>query len=114
MGVRYSLGYIYISAAENQEFRYATCGRTGVGVAEIIQQEEEITIAGMTVTASGMEVKGAGESLNEHNETMVVHLPDGTRLEYGAAPRADATYEDYLMKTRNTLLQILATFEFVD
>lgn len=114
VGVRYSLGYIYISAAENQEYRYALCGRTGVGVAEIIQQEEEIIVDGMTVTASGMEVKGPGESLNDHNETMVVHLPDGTRIEYGAAPRADATYEDYLMKTRATLLQILETFEIID
>lgn len=112
--VKYSLGYIYISAAENVDARYAICGRTGVGLAEIIPKEEQITIAGMTLTASGMEVKGEGETLDMHNETMVVTLPDGTRIEYGAAPRFDATYEDYLMKTREILLQILETFELFD
>jgi hypothetical protein len=114
VGVRYSLGYIYISASENAGLRYATCGRTGVGVAEILPKEEEITVAGMTLTASGMEVKGEGETLEMHNETMRVTLPDGTQIEYGAAPHSDATYEDYLMKTRDVLLQILETFEFLD
>jgi hypothetical protein len=114
VGIKYSLGYIYISAAENTEARYATCGRTGVGVAEIIPKNEQITIAGLTVEASGMEVKGEGESLDAHNETMVVWMPDGTRIEFGAAPRMDATYEDYLMKTREMLLQILETFEYIN
>jgi hypothetical protein len=114
VGIKYSLGYIYISAAENAEVRYATCGRTGVGVAEIIPKEEQIEVAGMTLTAKGMEVKGEGESLDGHNETMIVTLPDGTRIEYGATPRMDATYEDYLMKTRDVLLQILETFEYLD
>jgi hypothetical protein len=114
VGVQYSLGYIYISAAENVETRYAMCGRTGVGVAEIIPMEEEIIIAGMTLTASGMEVKGEGETLDMHNETMVVTLPDGTRIEYGAAPHRDATYEDYMMKSRDMLLQILETFEYIN
>ena len=112
--VQYSLGYIYISVADNVEFRHTICGRTGVGVAEIIPKEEEITIAGMTLTASGMEVKGEGETLDMHNETMVVILPDGTRIEYGAAPRGDATYNDYLTKSRDMLLQILGTFETID
>jgi hypothetical protein len=114
VGIKYSLGYIYISAAENAEARYATCGRTGVGVAEIIPKEEQIVIAGMSLTAKGMEVKGDGETLDAHNETMVATLPDGTRIEYGAAPHDDATYEDYLMKTREVLLQILETFEYLD
>ncbi len=112
--VKYSLGYINISAAENVETRYAICGRTGVGVAEIIPQEEEIMIAGLTLTASGMEVKGEGESLEMHNETMSLLLPDGSRIEYGALPRIDATFEDYLMKSKEVLLQILETFEFIE
>lgn len=114
VGVKYSLGYIYFSAAENAEARYATCGRTGVGAFEIIQKEEVILIDGMPVTATGMEVKGEGESLDAHNETMIVRLPDGTRIEYGAAPHRDATYEDYLMKSRDMLLQILETFEYIN
>lgn len=114
VGIKYSLGYIYISAPENVVARYAICDRTGVGVAEIIPKEEQITIAGMTLTASGMEVKGEGEMLAMHNETMVVNLPNGTRIEYGAVPRQDATYEDYLMKSKGMILQILETFEFID
>jgi hypothetical protein len=113
VGIRYSLGYVYISVPENIEFGYAICGRTGVGVAEIVQQEEELVIEGMTVTATGMEVIGEGEALNAHNETMVVRLPDGTRIEYGASPRADATYEDYLMKTKDVLVQIVQSFEYL-
>ena len=114
VGIKYSLGYVYISVPENIEFGYAICGRTGVGVAEIIQQEEELVIEGMNVTATGMEVIGEGESLDAHNETMVVRLPDGTRIEYGASPRADATYEDYLMKTKDILLLIVQSFEFLE
>jgi hypothetical protein len=114
VAVHYSLGYIYISVAENVDARYAMCGRTGVGVAEISPKEEEIMIAGMALTASGMEVKGEGETLDMHNETLVVTLPDGTRIEYGAAPHRDATYEDYLMKSRDMLLQILETFEYIN
>ncbi len=114
VGIHYGLGYIYISAAENVEARYAICGRTGVGVAEIIQKEEELIIDGISITATGMEIVGEGESLAGHNETMVIRLAEGTRIEYGAAPRFDATYEDYLTKTRPVLLQIVQSFEFTE
>ena len=59
-------------------------------------------------------MKGEGESLEMHNETMSLLLPDGSRIEYGALPRIDATFEDYLMKSKEVLLQILETFEFIE
>jgi hypothetical protein len=40
---------------------------------------------------------------------MVLNLPDGTRIEYGAMP-LDGTYADYFATTRPVLLQIVGTF----
>jgi hypothetical protein len=52
-----------------------------------------------------------GETLDLHNEIFWIYLEDGTRIAYGATPRTDATYEDYLMKTKEILLRILTTYE---
>ena len=105
------MGYLMISAPPNQDFRYYPCGRTGVGLGEIENKTEVVTIGGHTYEAKGIEVIGQNETLAEHNETLVFMLEDGTRIEYGARPVNDATYEDYLMKGKGMLLQILATFE---
>lgn len=109
--VEYALGYMYISAPPNEGFRYYPCGRTGVGVGEIENRTEVVTIGGHTYEANGIEVSGQDETLAEHNETFVFTLEDGTRIEYGARPVSDANYEDYLMKGKGMLLQILATYE---
>jgi len=109
--VEYALGYMYISAPPNEGFRYYPCGRTGVGLGEIENKTEVVTIGGHTYEANGIEVIGQNETLAEHNETFVFMLEDGTRIEYGARPVNDATYEDYLMKGKGMLLQILATYE---
>ncbi|HEY43422.1 MAG TPA: hypothetical protein G4O11_05500 [Anaerolineae bacterium] len=109
--VGYSLGYVSISAPPNAGFRYVICGRTGVGVGEMINKVELVNIDGRTYEATGFEFIGDDETLDNHNETFVILLDDGTRIEYGARPAQDATYEDYLMKTKEVLLQILASFE---
>jgi len=110
--VEYALGYLVISAPPNEEgLRYATCRRTGAGVSEIVGKSEEVTIGGQTYTAVGYEFIGEGETLVDHNETLAVELEDGTVIEYGARPEPTATYEDYLMKGRNMLLRILASYE---
>jgi len=111
ISIQYGLGYVNISAPENEGFKYAICGRTGVGAAEIIQKSENLEIDGQVYRANGMEVVGAGESLENHNETFVVTLDDGTRIEYGASPNAYATYEDYLMKTRGILMQMVMSYK---
>lgn len=108
--IGYALGYITISVPENTQFRYATCGRTGVGVAEVIPKEERIEIDGVEVLAKGNEFRSGGESLAEHNETYHILLADGTRIEFGSRPAEDATYQDYLTKTKPILLEILATY----
>jgi hypothetical protein len=109
--VGYSLGYISISAPANEGFRYVICGRTGVGVGEIKDKVEQVYIDGRVYEATGFEFIGDGETLENHNETMRILLDNGTSIEFGARPAHDATYEDYLMKTKEILLQILASFE---
>ena len=109
--VEYALGYLMISAPSNQDFRYYPCGRTGVGLGEIVNKTEVVTIGGQTYEAKGIEFIGQDETLSEHNETLVFMLEDGTRIEYGARPVSDANYEDYLMKGKGMVLQILATYE---
>jgi len=112
--IEHGLGYMYISAPPNEAFRYATCGRTGIGVGETVGRSEEVSIMGQTYTAGGYEFIGASrpcEALECHNETFVVVLEDGTRIEYGARPEPTASYKDYLMKGRDMLLQILASYE---
>ena len=108
--IQTSLGYIMISAPENEEFRYAICGRTGVGIAEITSFELEVRANGKSYTAKGMDVQAGGESLTDHNEAVSFTLEDGTRIEFGARPVADATFEDYLMKGRPLLLSIIETY----
>jgi hypothetical protein len=38
-------------------------------------------------------------------------LDDGTRIFFGSVPRTDATWDDYLMKTRETLLAVVSTYQ---
>jgi len=108
--ITYALGYLTISVPENEGFRYATCGRTGVGVATITEIEQQVVVDGQTLTATGMDVQAGGETLDQHNETLYLLLPDGTRIEFGSRPVADATYQDYLMKGKPMLIQILETY----
>lgn len=109
----FGLGYLAITPAENADFRYATCGRTGVGAGELVDQTLDVTIAGQVVQAAGYEVVGDGETLDLHNESMVVVLENGLRIEFGSMPRTDATYSDYLMKGRDLLFLILASIEVI-
>lgn len=105
-----TLGYITISVPENEGFRYANCGRTGVGVATITDFKLDVLVDGKHYTARGMDIQSGGESLAEHNEDVVLTLDDGTRIEFGPRPVAEATFEDYLMKGRPLLLSILETY----
>jgi inhibitor of cysteine peptidase len=108
VGVRYKLGYIYISAPQNASMRHVTCGRTGVG-GPIEEKGEEIAVDGKKYLASGFEETGIGETLNLHNETFVINLDDGTRIEYGSLPGEQATYRDYLV-IKDELLKIVESY----
>jgi len=112
--IDYGLGYIMISAPPNQEEMYVICGRTGVGAEEIIEKVEGVTISGQVYQANGWEVRSAGETLDMHNEFFRVELEDGTVFEYGASTHNEATYEDYLMKTKPILQRILNSYKSLD
>lgn len=109
--IYFSLGYIHILPDWENSINYSVCGRTGVGVGEMLDKTDILTIDGMSYTVNGYEWLGGGESLSLHNETMVVILNNGTRIEYGARPVEDASFEDYLMKTRDTLLLIVQSYQ---
>jgi hypothetical protein len=116
--IEYGLGYMYISAPRNQGFRYVPCGLTGLGAGETAEKTEEVAIAGQAYAAQGFEWVGnmapcspPRETLDCHNELMRVVLDDGTQIEYGARHDPTATFEDYLIKGRDMLLQILASYE---
>lgn len=116
VGIRYSLGIIYISAPPNQGPAYTPCGPTGIGSGEIIEGTEMVKIGGETYQARTMEIilAGAGDrsgKLSYHSQFNSLLLDDNTRIFFGSLPQADASYEDYLMKTRETLLLILSTYQ---
>lgn len=119
--IEYSLGWIYIAAPPNQERFLTPCGPTGLGAGEVINKIETIDIGGELYQANGMEFKLqtidnagnplTGETLDLHGEMFGFELEDGTCIRYGSTPLGDATYDDYLMKTKEMLLQIIATYE---
>jgi len=110
--VRYEAGYIDISAPPNEGHRYTICGRTGVGVGTMTDRTETVLIAGGTYTAKGFEFlcDEGTDLLPCHNETLVLTLPGGTRIEYGSAPMEGSTYTGYVVSTKPVLIQILNTF----
>lgn len=106
--INHGLGYVQISAPVNSGFAHVICGRTGRAF-EGIDKSETLTIEGRTYTASGFEEQGPGEILNFHNETMVVILGDGTRIEYGSRPSETATFADYLTM-KEEIIKIVESF----
>lgn len=109
ISVSHELGYVQISAPENSGFAHVLCGRTGRAYGGP-EGEEALTIDGKTYTAKGFEEQGPGETLNLHNETIVVTLDDGTRIEYGSRPDEIATFDDYLA-IRDEIVTIVESFK---
>lgn len=108
VNLEYKYGYVTISAPENAGFKHVICGRTGFAY-ELTKKTDALTIDSKAYTAEGSEEKGPANTLNYHNETLVVTLDDGTRIEYGAKPDATATYDDYL-KMKEEILAIVESY----
>ncbi|MCL5256632.1 MAG: hypothetical protein M1319_02415 [Chloroflexi bacterium] len=106
--LEYEFVYIIISAPANEGFGYVTCGRTGMAY-EGPDREDSLVIDGKPLIAKGFEEQGPGDTLNFHDETLVVVLDDGTRIEYGSTPSVTATYDDYL-KLKPELLTIVQSY----
>lgn len=109
ISLNYNLAYVQISAPANSGFSHVICGRTGRAY-EGPDRSEALTIDGGTYTASGFEEQGPGETLDLHNETLVVTLDDGTRIEYGSQPVSTATFADYLA-ARGQLIKIVESYQ---
>jgi hypothetical protein len=112
--IQTALAYLYISAPPNQGGRFNPCGPTGLGAYELVDTREQVNIGTATYEATGVEFIGEGDGLAEHGQMMSLTLPDGTRLAYGSIPRVDATYEDYLMRGKPLIHQIMATYSRID
>lgn len=67
-------------------------------------------IDGNSYVASGFEEQGPGETLNYHNETLVLTLTDGTRIEYGSRPDETATFADY-QAMRGEIIGIVESYQ---
>jgi len=106
--INYNLGYVQISAPVNSGFAHVICGRTGRAY-EGPARSETLTVDSRTYTASGFEERGPGETLNFHNETLMITLDDGTRIEYGSRPDETATFVDY-QRMREDLIKILESY----
>lgn len=104
----YKLGYVQISAPANKNMAHVICGRTGRAY-EGEDKSEELVIDAKTYSAKGFEEKGPGETLNFHNETLVVNLDDGTRIEYGSRPDETYTFADYLAM-REEIIKIVESY----
>lgn len=116
--IEYSLGFVYISAPPNNQGELLVhCGVPGWGAGELNKITRDITIGGELYTVTGTEFIASPENndgtLNSHLELFTIDLEDGVRIVYGATPRTDATYEDYLMKTQEILERIISTYQSV-
>lgn len=105
--IRFGQGYVNISAPINAGGRYTPCGRTGVGMAEILPIRIDVTVGGQHYTVDGREIVGA----DEHSEMFDLTLADGTQIRFGGGSNNEASYENYLATTKDTLLQILASYQ---
>ena len=116
LNINLQYGYVTISAPENKNFSHVMCGRTGVGIYDQnIKKEEEIEVMGKKYTAKGNEfVTGKGLTTEEHNETFVLELQDGTRLEFGTSLPDNldekVPYDNYL-KIRKDLIDIIESYK---
>ena len=105
------LSYLYLSAPANQGFNYVNCTlRNFPPEGEVSSSTQEILIEGKACTASVSEVRGENDTLEEHYEVLRLMLEDGTLFEFGSLPRSDASFEDYQMKGRDSILQIVSTY----
>lgn len=114
--IEYSLGFVYISAPpNNQGDLLVHCGVPGWGAGELNEISRNITIGGEVYSINGTEFIASPENddgtLNSHLVLYTIDLEDGVRIVYGATPRTDATYEDYLMKTQEILERIISTYQ---
>jgi hypothetical protein len=111
VSIQYRIGFVTIKAAPNEGGKYTdSCGVTGVGDYDVKEKTETVMIGNRPYSAQGFEVYGRGASATFRSEFFIVHLEDGTRIDFGSDwTNQGKTYEDYL-PVKEILLKILASY----
>ena len=110
--VQYALGVIYFIAPLEDGGKYTMCGSAGLGVGQLVEKSELLTIDDTQYTIEGFELIGPDETLSGHNEMYTRVFENGIRIGYGSAPHQDATFEDYQMKGHDMIRRIIETLNF--
>lgn len=112
--IEYKLGYVFISAKDNNQNKIVTCSEFGLRKNLKINQES-VTVGSKTLTASGVLIDDArGNNIYYQKEFFHIELDDGNGIEYGTLSGRDKntqyTFEDYL-KIKKELLQIVQSYK---
>lgn len=108
--INYNQGYITVLPDWENSFNYNACGRTGVGVGDMLDTSAAMTINGQAYTAEGFEWHGTDDQQGEKNETLKLILSDGTHITFGGPLEASVDFAQYLAETRHVLLSIIETY----
>ncbi len=104
--IEHHQGYVKIASKDAT----SSCLRSVTGAKTA--KTEKITVAGKEYTATGFTKKGATDKLSVHNETLVITLSNGVKIEYGSSMDANYTYADY-DKIREAILTIVKSYKTI-
>lgn len=108
--INYNQGYITVLPDWENSINYNPCGRTGVGVGDMLDTSAAINVNGHAYTAEGFEWHGTGDQQGEVNETLIVILSDGTRITFGGPLDSSVSFDQYLADTRGVLISMIETY----
>lgn len=102
--IEYKQGYVTIA----QKDKTSDCLRTVTGTKT--STTEKVTVDGKEYTATGSIKKGSDDKLSSHNETLVITLSNGNKIEYGSLLDSSSTFEDY-SDIRSDILDIVKSYK---
>lgn len=113
VGLRYGAASFYVGAPEDRGGRYATpCGRSGMGVYDLVTLEEAFVIGDQTLVTTGAQ----GYSTEDHTflfETFMGRLNGFHFNIEGNWVQAGTMYEGYLVD-KEVIRQILASWRWLE
>jgi len=103
-------GYILFDPPENHSANYTFCRRIGATTATVTKRVEAVTIEDVQYLAEGDEFEVTD---GRHNESLIIYLPSGVRIEFGGYASDDAGFEVYREEILPILIAILETYESI-